>query len=242
MPWAIAWRGEAICTSTPSRRITPASAGCTPNNDSAISVRPDPTRPAKPSTSPWRTANVTSSKAPWRPSPSTLRATSPGSCGTRRKKSESSRPTMSRISVTSVTSPTGFVEMCWPSRRTVIRSLSLNTSSRRWLTNRMATPDAASRRTWRNRRSTSRAERAAVGSSMISTRTSRDSALAISTACWPATVSCEASARGSMSTSRPARIAAARCCIDRQCTSCPPGWPMKMFSATERSGNTSGSW
>ena len=79
-------------------------------------------------------------------------ATSPGSWATRRKKSASSRPTMSRISVTSVTSATGRVEMCRPSRSTVMRSLSSNTSSRRWLTKRIATPDAASRRTWRNSR------------------------------------------------------------------------------------------
>ena len=40
--------------------------------------------------------------------PSTASATSPGSCGTRRKKSDSSRPTMSRISETSVTSADGL--------------------------------------------------------------------------------------------------------------------------------------
>ena len=149
---------------------------------------------------------------------------------------------MSRISVTSLNSATGRVETCWPSRSTVMRSLSSNTSSSRWLTNRIATPDAASRRTWRNSRLTSCADSAAVGSSMISTRTSRDIALAISTACWPATVSCDAVDRGSTSTSSVSRISAARCSIERQRTSVPPVWPMKMFSATERSGNTSGSW
>ena len=51
---------------------------------------------------------------------------------------------------------------------------------------------------------------AAVGSSMMRTRTSRDIALAISTACWPATVSCEATARGSTSTSSWPRISAPR--------------------------------
>ena len=67
----LAWRGDLHLA---RRRAgsTPSSAGCTPNIASATSVRPDPTSPAKPSTSPSRTSNETSSKAPWRPRPSTL--------------------------------------------------------------------------------------------------------------------------------------------------------------------------
>ena len=93
-------------------------------------------------------------------------------------------------------------------------------------------------------RSTSWAESAAVGSSMISTRTSSEIALAISTACWAATV-------------RPlARRAHVEVDVEpgedglglvgtsgRQRTTTPRSrWPMKMFSATLRSGKIVGSW
>ena len=61
MPCAMASRGERMSTIAPSRRITPASAGRTPNSASATSVRPEPTSPANPSTSPARTSKVMSS-------------------------------------------------------------------------------------------------------------------------------------------------------------------------------------
>ncbi len=90
---------------------------------------------------------------------------------------------------------------------------------------------------------TSCAESAAVGSSMISTRTSSDSALAISTACCDATVRPLASVRTSMRTSMRARIASASWYIRRQRTTAPRSWwLMKMFSATLRSGKIAGSW
>ena len=170
--------GDAVCHrlagrpdldhASPSRVIVPV-VGRRRRRTAPRPPRCAPSRPARRSRAPRRerTSKLTPSKAPSRPRTSTLSATSPGSWATRWKKSDSSRPTMSRISDTSVTSATGLVEMCWPSRSTVMRSLSSNTSSSRWLTKRIATPDAASRRTWRNSRRTSWADSAAVGSSMI---------------------------------------------------------------------------
>ena len=73
--------------------------------------------------------------------------------------------------------------------------------------NSTATPRVAERPTWSNRRSTSCADSDAVGSSMISTRASREIALAISTACCAATASVFAGARGSTSMSSERRIA-----------------------------------
>ena len=70
-----------------------------------------------------------------------------------------------------------------PSRRTVTVSQMVKISSRRWLMNSTAAPRSLSVRTTLNRRSTSWPERAAVGSSMISTRASNESAFAISTIC-----------------------------------------------------------
>ena len=103
-----------------------------------------------------------------------------------------------------------------PSRNTEIRSAMANTSSRRWLMNRTATPSSRSWRTCRNRRSTSWADSAAVGSSMISTRTSSEMALAISMACWAATGSPTAGMRGSRCTSRRDSRASASAHIFRQ--------------------------
>ena len=52
MPFAIASRGEWIVRSLPLSGIEPAVAGWIPNSASATSVRPEPIRPAKPRTSP----------------------------------------------------------------------------------------------------------------------------------------------------------------------------------------------
>ena len=70
-----------------------------------------------------------------------------------------------------------------PSRRTAIRSAMRKISSIRWLTNIIATLCWRRSLTTVNKRSTSRCDRAAVGSSMISTRAFSDKARAISTSC-----------------------------------------------------------
>ena len=109
--------------------------------------------------------------------------------------------------------------------------------------NSTATPESVSRRICLKSSDTSCADSAAVGSSMISTRTSSDSALAISTACCEATVSVLASSRTSIRTSIRARIASASWYMRCQRTSAPRSWwLMKMFSATLRSGKIAGSW
>ena len=78
---------------------------------------------------------------------------------------------------------------------------------------------------------------------MISTRTSSDSALAISTACCEATVRPLASVRDVHADVDPARIASASWYMRRQRTTAPRSWwLMKMFSATLRSGKIAGSW
>ena len=78
---------------------------------------------------------------------------------------------------------------------------------------------------------------------MIRTRTFSEIALAISTDCWAASVSPRAGLRTSMATPSAARIASASRNILRQPTTWPRSWwLMKMFSATLRSGKSSGSW
>ena len=134
------------------------------------------------------------------------------------------------------------VEMCRPSRNTVIRSAMRNTSSRRWLMNNTATPRSRSRWTWSNKRSTSWADSDAVGSSMISTRASGRSPwrsprpVGRRPPGWP-------SARVDIDVEATAGSASASAYMCRHRTSCPRlRWPMKMFSATLRSGKIIGSW
>ena len=82
----------------------------------------------------------------------------------------------------------GVVEIQRPSRRIVTRSAISKTSSMRWEMKRIATPCWRRACTMRKSRCTSCAESDAVGSSMISTRTSSEMALAISTVCCSARV------------------------------------------------------
>ncbi len=111
--------------------------------------------------------------------------------------------------------------------------------------NSSAQPCSRSALTTENSRAVSCAVSAAVGSSMISTFASREMALAISTTCWSAMDRPRAGRRGSRVTPSRANSSAARACIvlrsirpsaARGCR------PMKMFSATDRSGKSVGSW
>ena len=111
--------------------------------------------------------------------------------------------------------------------------------------NSTAAPDARSVRTTSNSRVTSAADSAAVGSSITMILASSDRALAISMICWSAmdrprqirpgssiTPSSLNRARDSSRIFRPSMRRPAR-------SGCRP---MKMFSATVRSGNSVGSW
>jgi hypothetical protein len=78
---------------------------------------------------------------------------------------------------------------------------------------------------------------------MISTRTFNEIALAISTDCCAASVRPRAGLRTSSAMPSVLRIALASRNIRRQFVKAPRSWcPMKMFSATLRSGKSSGSW
>ena len=111
--------------------------------------------------------------------------------------------------------------------------------------NRTAAPPDLSVRTTSNSRATSVADRAAVGSSITITRASSDRALAISTICWSAMDSPRLIRPGSSLTPSRENRAAESACIRRRSIRRPAssGWrPMKMFSATLRSGKRVGSW
>ena len=176
MPARMASIGERIATSRPSTSTRPRCIGSAPKMARASSVRPAPTRPARPRISPLRTSRLTSwsmtacgSRASRpRETPSTASATAPAPepsrCANRRS---ISRPTIRRMMPLDVElarrrrSPTRA-----PSRSTVTRSQIRITSSSRWVTKTTEMPLALSPRTIANRRWTSLSDRAEVGSSM----------------------------------------------------------------------------
>ncbi|MCY1302905.1 hypothetical protein D9M70_525890 [compost metagenome] len=106
------------------------------------------------------------------------------------------------------------------------------------------TPSRFSDSIWRNSSSVSSEPSAAVGSSRISRRDSRVSALAISTSCWAARRRSRTRVSGEMS--RPSRSSCTRASRRMRSRSTSPWrvgiWPRKMFSATERSGSSWISW
>ena len=227
----------------PSKVMVPESAVSMPNKARATSVRREPTSPAKPTTSPACTSKLMSWKTFSLLRLLTERSKSPRSVVDLAKKSSMWRPTMSRMADSGVTSAAGCEETKRPSLKTVTRSEIVNTSSIRWLMNKMETPFSLSRRVSLKSWSTSCAESEAVGSSIIKTRVSSEIALAISTACCAARVKPRAELRTSSLMSSRAKISAASRYICRQRTM-PPRlrWPIKIFSATLRSGKIIGSW
>ena len=110
---------------------------------------------------------------------------------------------------------------------------------------RTAAPPARKVSTTPNRRSTSTAESAAVGSSITITLASSDRAFAISTICCSAIDRPRAIRPGSSGTPSRLKISAAWAFIASVSIRRPARSgcrPMKMFSATVRSGNMIGSW
>ena len=211
----------------------------------ATSVRPAPTNPARPTISPRRSSNDTSEKTPRRVRPSTRRTTSPTCASCFGNSASSERPTISRTISPCESSAASRVVMWRPSRSTVTTSAIASTSSSLWLMKTTDTPRPRRRCTVAKRFSTSCGERAAVGSSMINRRARDESAFAISSSWRSATPSPRTGVSGEKPTSRSSRIRAAARFIARQSTTrnrFRGRWPAKMFSATERSGKTVGSW
>ncbi len=197
----------------PFTRTEPASYPSTPNTARAISLRPAPTRPARPTISPARTVKLTSLNVPVEARPSTSRMGAPISATVFGNRSATSRPTIAATSRSTLVSAMDWVETYSPSRMTVTVSQRENTSSNRWEMNTTARPSSRSPRATANSRSTSTPLSAAVGSSMISRRASNEMALAISMICWSAMDSPAAGRRGSMRTPRPRKSRAASACI-----------------------------
>ena len=167
----------------PSISTWPASGRSIPKIARATSLRPAPTSPASATISPARTSKLTSKNTPSRVSRWTASTGAPISASCLGNSVPSSRPTIRRTMSSGVISAIGASCTTAPSRITVTVSQIAKTSSSRCEMNSTAAPCSCSVRTTANSRSTSGPDSAAVGSSMISTRASKLSALAISTIC-----------------------------------------------------------
>ena len=169
MPAATASRGEFILTSLPFMRIVPPWRGSAPHISRAVSVRPAPMSPAKPSISPFFklkdtpfTSLETSSSAS-----NTIGAPS-GTFDCVLGSSYITRPTIICTTWSIVVSAVSTVLTYWPSRITVILSVISFSSFMRCEMYIMPTPVALSRRINTNRSSISLSVSAAEGSSSTS--------------------------------------------------------------------------
>src|SRR5215207_5113687 len=226
IPASIAAIGLPAGIRRPSTSTWPASGLSIPKIARATSLRPAPTSPARATISPARTSKLMSKKTPSRVRRCTRSTAAPISVSCLGNSALSSRPTI-RLTISS--GVIAAISASWttaPSRITVTVSQIANTSSRRWEMKRIAAPSSRSALTTVNSRSTSGPERAAVGSSMISTRASKLSALAISTICWSAIDRPLTGCSGSSRTPRRSSSAWTRLCISPRSMrrSEPSGW------------------
>ncbi len=225
-PARIAASGRPTASRTPSTSTWPASARSMPKIARATSLRPAPTRPASATISPARTSKLMSKNTPSRVRRWTDSTGSPISASCLGNSAPSSRPTIRLTMSSGAISAIGASCTTAPSRITVTVWQIAVISSSRCEMNSTAAPCSCSVRTTANSRSTSGPESAAVGSSMISTRASKLSALAISTICWSAIDSPRTGRSDASCTPRRSSRPCTCRCISRRSMRCsaPSGW------------------
>ena len=134
-PRPMAWCGRSLGSTVPSRSISPDVTGSAPAIIRATSVRPLPTRPARPTISPARTEKeISCGIAPHKSRASKITRASSATTGSGGKLTSSRRPSMPTMSESFVSSATGAVRVTFPSRMIVTVSAMSSTSSRKWLT------------------------------------------------------------------------------------------------------------
>ena len=224
--------------------ISPWSGRARPKSNCATSVRPDPTRPARPRISPLRTESETPrtrSSRLWRFR--AWSAISPISIVRFGKTAAMSRPTIMRINSSRFTWSIARVPMVCPSRSTVTRFAIAAISSSRWEIYMIPTPSCRNWRMTANRRSTSRSDNDAVGSSMMRMRAPAPIAFAISTTCCSGMLRVSTTRSGSIEEPLRFRRSIARCCRSFQFTlrqRIEDSKDSPMFSAIVRWGNSDG--
>ena len=216
-----------------------------PKSASASSVRPAPSSPMRPTTSPACRVKETSANSPARLACRTSSTGGRSAGGRAVTRCSMLSPVISSARRRSSISAAGKVPTLRPSRSTVTRSAISTTSSRRWLTKTTATPWAFSRRIAASRKPTSCRVSEAVGSSMNRMRALAARPRQIATI-WRC-------ATGSVPTGR-------RAADRRRAGRAPPAPPgasprsgggrsgapssrsIAMFSSTVRFGNSDRSW
>ena len=202
MPARTASRFECSLSGWPPSLIAPSSARCMPNSVRASSVRPEPSRPTTPRTSPLRKVKLTSANSPRRDRPVTSSSGSAADMSRATIGCSISTPVISLTMRRWSTSATGQVPTLRPSRSTVTRSAIFTTSSSRWETKTTVMPSALSLVTMEKSRSTSARLSEEVGSSMNRSRARCASPRAMATIWRSATLRSETDAVRSRSKSR----------------------------------------
>ena len=249
-PWSLRFSGtKAIpassrrrmaqpVTSTPSRSTAPDCTGSAPTMARASSVRPAPTRPARPTISPRRTLMETGAPPPAGTRSRVSRTTSPGVVRWRWYTESRCRPTIRSTISSLVVARVTRVPVERPSLRTETRSEMVNTSSSLWVTKMTPSPSERRRRSSSKSRSVSKRLRLAVGSSRMRMRERSFSARAISTSCCWEVESRSTGLSRSMLTPSVAMASAAWRRISPLSSRQPrrSSRPRNMFSTTERCG------
>ena len=186
-PRRIAPCGRRRGRTTPSRSSSPDVIGSAPAIMRASSVRPLPTRPARPTISPARTRRSTSlGTCPHSARASSTTGASAATGGAAGKLTSSWRPSMPSTSESLVSAAAGAVRVMRPSRMIVTVSATASTSSRKWLTYTRVRPCERRSRISCCRRCDSSRDSDEVGSSSTIRRALRARARMISTFCWSA--------------------------------------------------------
>ena len=247
MPCRIASRGDSDAQALrPPRRTVPDVGRSAPKMARATSVRPAPISPAKPRISPRRSSKLTSSNTPSRDRPWTSSNSSAvGTRGARRELVVQRAADHRGDDLVDA----GGGEVAGADVAAVAQHRDAVDDARHLVEPVRDVDDAdalvaRSSRITSNRRSVSLSVSDEVGSSMISTSASSDSALAISTICCCADRQVRTGAAGSIST--PSRVEA-RCASARSRVRSTNGprcgsRARKMFSATDRWGTRFSSW
>jgi hypothetical protein len=231
--------------------IDPACGTRRPITASTSSVCPLPCTPATPSTSPACTSRSMPSTARMPRSSSTTRpeifsTVRPGSAGVLVTSRLTSRPTISAASSSSLVSGVATPTVR-PRRITVIRSAMALTSRSLCVMKTIDLPVSASPRMTVSSSSVSCGVSTAVGSSRMSSSTSRVSAFTISTRCCAPTGRFSTSASGSTGSPyrRETSMTSRRARLRSSAPSRPPrvfSAPSAMFSATVKTGTSMKCW
>ena len=177
MPARSARSGAPDGTTRSPTHTAPARRGSWPVSNGTSDSRPEPSSPATPTISPRPTAKLAAASAPPARPSACRQAVAVPLRAARVAATAAARPTMSSTSRSWSSPERGTEATRRPSRRTDTWSATSSTSSRSWDTSTTPTPLSRRRRRMPNRRSTSAAGRAAVGSSSTSTCVARLPAL-----------------------------------------------------------------